>query len=254
MSHWSQSDINFLKQNYYTMSCYDISKIVLKTPKAVKNKAKYIGCIKVHRYKYNEHFFDAWSRDMAYMIGFITADGCVNSKYTNFRLCISDKDIEIIQYFCKYLCPNLHIYYNNNMAYITVSCPRIVNHLYNLDIVHAKTGFETLPKIPDEFFFDYLRGYFDGDGSIYVNITKKRFQFFICSSSFSILNDICKKLRIGYMVNRSKYDNRYKKPFWAWVVTKKSELKFLYDNLYNNETFALQRKKNKFVQYFTYAY
>lgn len=70
----------------------------------------------------------------------------------------------------------------NEYSLLSIDSKVMVNRLIELGIVPNKTyNSSVLPHIPKEYFNDMLRGYFDGDGSIYKN-GEKRF-FTVCFSS-----------------------------------------------------------------------
>jgi len=197
----------------------------------------------------NEDFFDNWSQDMAYVLGFTMADSCVYSNEYRFGYGINIKDRKILEYISKLLLNNInHIkdvieYRKDTPCHISrlrICSKKIVNKLYSYNIFPRKTGLEKLPLIPDKYKADYLRGLFDGDGSIhYANKTQQVFQ--IVSASQSFLLDVKKELgfNFGYIHNKSTC--------WSWYVYKQKEIKKIKDFIYYlGHNFSLERKRIKF--------
>jgi hypothetical protein len=101
-----------------------------------------------------------------YWIGYFAADGNL-SKVRN-AIAMGLKDIDMIKLFRDFIEPSLTIYYKTNPAgsligTVSFQSPEIWNYLNNLGITPAKS--KTL-KYLGEFNWDFIRGVFDGDGSI----------------------------------------------------------------------------------------
>lgn len=129
------------------------------------------------------------------------------------------------------------------------------NDLRSLGYKENKTKSLSLPYIPAEYFFDFIRGYFDGDGNVWVGyINKKRAiptlvintEFTSCSKNF--LKTLKKRLEDFGVVGGSlickngyfklKYSINNSKAIYGLMYDKKKEL-----NLY------LPRKKIVFDNY-----
>ncbi|MFA6340850.1 MAG: hypothetical protein WCX27_01225, partial [Candidatus Paceibacterota bacterium] len=113
-----------------------------------------------------------WSSDFAYAIGLIATDG--NLSPDGRHLCFTSKDIEQINNYQKALCIKCHIGRKSNglqkekkYYVIQFSDVNFYNFLLSIGITPAKS--KTLGKIyvPSKYFFDFLRGCLDGDGTFY---------------------------------------------------------------------------------------
>jgi glycerol-3-phosphate dehydrogenase len=79
---WTEDDIAFLKANYSTSTKSHIMSGLDRGWEAIKKKATSIGESRAHcrpQEGTNHKFFDIWSKEMAYVLGFIWADGCLLS-------------------------------------------------------------------------------------------------------------------------------------------------------------------------------
>lgn len=116
-------------------------------------------------------FFKHWNANMAWLLGFICADGCIENSGT---LSACQKEIEPLQYMLALLNSNASVEtkkqngWSENCIYrVRVHCREIIQDLSKLGIHGRKSLTLNLPEIPNQYFGDFLRGYFDGDGSIY---------------------------------------------------------------------------------------
>jgi translation initiation factor IF-1 len=121
-------------------------------------------------YGVNDKFFSEWNQDMAYTLGFITADGCVKGS-NRINICIRPQDIEILRYIKKATISESPINYftvsGTEMADLTITSEQMVEDLAKLNVTPNKTYTITAPQsVPGEFANHYLRGLFDGDGGI----------------------------------------------------------------------------------------
>jgi hypothetical protein len=111
-----------------------------------------------------------WSANFAYAIGLIVTDGCL---YNNGRhINLVSKDIDQIENFLKCLKINnkikQHHSGNKNLAWrVQIGDVNFYRFLESIGITSAKSKTVNAIKIPNRYFFDYLRGAFDGDGTFY---------------------------------------------------------------------------------------
>jgi len=129
-------------------------------------------------WKFNKNFFNEWSRGMAYILGFLCADGYV---YKNPRgscfVCFISTDREIIEKIRDLLGSNHKIGVKIRReqhptwkdAYVLqIESKWLFNELNKFGIVQNKSLIIKFPQVPQEFLGDFIRGYFDGDGSVHL--------------------------------------------------------------------------------------
>jgi len=203
----------------------------------------------------NEDYFKTWSHNMAYVLGFIMADGSVRVTH-NYSLSIglNIKDIEILEFIRNQIFPECKFDYRTKICKNSISrqvrlrifSKKIVLDLINLNVIPRKTGKEKLPEIPEEYFSDYLRGYFDGDGCIHSrcrNIKAWEHTISLVCASKEFLTELQNKLyiNIGSIIN----DSSHKNPFYRWRFSKRDNVIKFRDYIYKNPGFSLKRKKDK---------
>jgi len=113
---------------------------------------------------------EIWRPDLAYAVGLLVADGCLSKdgllidltskdreQLTNFNTCLGLK-IKIGKKFSGSGFPYLRIQFKNRFFY---------DFLLSIGLTPAKSKTVGEIKVPDKYFFDFLRGVFDGDGCTY---------------------------------------------------------------------------------------
>lgn len=208
-------------------------------------------------YTVNENFFSTRTTEAAYIAGFLMADGCIckrkNRKSYFLSIGLNSKDIEILHYIKNtigYTGP-IRVYEtfealaklnpkNKSKRYkkasLQVYNQKICADLMNLwNIIPRKTGYEKLPELDDPCFYAFVRGLIDGDGSIY-NGKGHSLVVRIFSLSRELLENIKNRLNMGSI---------YKgKTCYVWLASTEQSLK-LRDLIYNDNGFALKRKKDR---------
>ena len=146
------------------------------------------------KYKCNENYFENIdTEDKAYWLGFMYADGYIQNKREDgnrkFGLSLSQKDIEHLNKFNKYLESNYLIkeYKVGKSGYVEgtpycrllITSKKMTDDLINKGCVEHKTNiikFPTSQQVPKELIRHFIRGYFDGDGSIYFTKCDKNIE------------------------------------------------------------------------------
>lgn len=122
----------------------------------------------MRRYKYTK--FYSWSPDIAYITGLMASDGCLVNDARHLN--ITSKDIEIIDTVQRIL--NMDVKVSKKLGGFGTSAYNLQFSnvaLYDFLVMSGLTPAKSLTigplKIPDLYYPDFLRGYFDGDGTVY---------------------------------------------------------------------------------------
>lgn len=182
---WTDDEIEYIRANYQKLSVKKMAEELNRTPNAVKLKAERIGCKKSPYNCAYDYFNIIDTEDKAYWLGFIYADGYVsinketNSGYVGIELQASD--VEHLKKFNKSISGNYQIKFydkecnlSNNlnkhrMCKIRIYSIDMVNDLINHGATSDKTYTMTLPSLNEELMPHFIRGFFDGDGCLYVS-------------------------------------------------------------------------------------
>lgn len=159
-------------------------------------------------YQYNIDYFEKIdTSEKAYFVGWLLADGTITTIYQKngalkqrkLRIVLKRDDRELLEKFNTALEGNLPITDFIQETFdgeypasrIDVNCTKLCNDLIKIGIKPDKSNKETLPNIPSEFMFHFLRGYFDGDGSLSIKHKDKWFwAHYTQVGSEEILHDI----------------------------------------------------------------
>lgn len=123
-------------------------------------------------YSVNDDYFLTQSHNMAWLLGFIASDGNVSKDSNRIKIGLSSVDKEILEKIKEELEIEADIkdYITNNGFYVSELSWYSRKHkqtLANYSIIPNKTFLLKPPYgLKEEYHIDYVRGYFDGDGSI----------------------------------------------------------------------------------------
>lgn len=120
-----------------------------------------------------ESFFNTWSPEMAYVLGYFAADGCMyrnprGSYYVQFTSC----DLQLIQLVRRLLgCANAIEVQKRapprKTGYtLQIGSRALFERLCLLGFTPAKSLTLKFPAVPQKVLADFVRGYFDGDGCV----------------------------------------------------------------------------------------
>ena len=134
-----------------------------------------------------------WSPKFAYAIGLMVSDGNLSpdGRHINF----TSKDLELIELFQKSLGIKVHIGRKSNgsskeKTYFVTQFGDILFYrfLEGIGLMANKSKLIGEVKVPAKYFFDFLRGSFDGDGCTYSYFDPRwqsSFMFYTCFVSAS---------------------------------------------------------------------
>ncbi|WP_130859943.1 LAGLIDADG family homing endonuclease [Gracilibacillus phocaeensis] len=135
------------------------------------------------KYTLNEDYFKTWSNNMAYILGFIIADGTI-ARDVQF-VSIAQKEKYILEAIREELGSNQPIVKNKDTGVymLTINSKVMKNDLIEIHGVKPnKSSTIEFPHVPKEYMSHFIRGYFDGDG--YINYKQYTVTFVSGSKSF----------------------------------------------------------------------
>ena len=201
---------------------------------------------------------------MAYVLGFVVADGCIikrKNRISSYVFNITSKDKSILLKIREALDSDhpIGIKFNSQkLPYNQIQiCDReICRDLMSLGICPRKTYNLKPIKVFDKYFPDYVRGFFDGDGSVYIQKVNRTLQ--IKSSfigvSLPFIKDfnrrLCEALNIAEKSIHVQIDKRGKRVAQYninfYIDDSEKLAKFMYGN---NPTLYLKRKRDIFEKW-----
>ena len=203
-------------------------------------------------YTLDESFFEKIdTEEKAYILGWWYSDGNV-MKDGKIRISIQQDDEEIIHKIKSILQYNGPLYYkkSNNPKHkdlieICINRQKVAQDLIKLGCIPNKSMtllFPTLEQVPVQLIRHFVRGYFDGDGSINGTV------MIVGTLSF------CNTLKEILPCETTNIYQRYKdrepeKSSHQLFIGRRSEVEKFYHWIYDDATIWLSRKRDKFVYF-----
>lgn len=217
------------------------------------------------KHQVNEAFFDTWPDEMAYVLGYMFADGNIihysstRAKYIRFYSTDRDR-IELIQHLMgashriiveERKCPRKTIYR------IQIGSHRLFSALMRLKVTPRKSLTCELPSIPKKYLAPFVLGYFDGDGCAFVERSRngkpKRLLSIFTSGSKCFLEDLHERLAANYgILGRGLYKHGSSVRTYQLRYSTRDSIRLfilLYETK-NLRRLALLRKYAIFIKYF----
>lgn len=231
----------------------------------------------------NENVFNKIDDEKsAYFLGLIYADGNIfkNKTWDSWTLscCQSEKDMDIILKLQNFLQTNRKINENiikeNTYYTISINSKQICLDLKKLGVSENKSLVLKFPTfISDELMPHFIRGYFDGDGSIWEGKRKKmivknekkpgttreriihnvKFSF---TGSETFIPDLQNYLieHCGFTKTKLNYSkSKAEHKHCMLEYSGRKNIYKLYEYMYSNATIFGERKKNKFKNIINYG-
>ncbi len=133
----------------------------------------------MHR-EINRDFFKVWSGDMAYVLGFMFADGnIIKNNRGGYYFAIYTADEELLIRMRTSMGSSHKISFKmgklGGCYSIQIGSKEMFNDLGKVGLTPNKSKRMILPEVPKKYLGDFVRGYFDGDGHVWVGqINKNR--------------------------------------------------------------------------------
>lgn len=235
------------------------------------------------KYINHKYFNNIDTEEKAYFLGLLYADGNISIPKDNRQITITlglqEDDKDIVIKFCKEIAPTKNIKIHNppsvsknnwkKRAVFKFSSNKIGNSLINLGCLQNKShvGMSfNFSKLDEKLHPHFIRGFFDGDGCLYVkkeknkytrkttNILKRNFtnklykKFILCSTSKSFLEQILKILQKNCnLTSKPQWKNKLRTEIVYFLsIEGQKDIIELQEYLYKNATVFMKRKFNKF--------
>ena len=246
---WTQEEVDYLISNLGIKSYAQIGLDLNRSKSAVTTKVSKLGYKLEPKYRFNVNFFDEIdTEEKAYWLGFIYADGWVHGDY-NFGMEIKYTDREHLKKFNKAIDGNFEVrdrFRNLNgyskshpMSSIRIYSKYFVSSLISKGIVYRKSKIITFPYLEDKLIRHFIRGYFDGNGSISIDKRSQQLRCNFTCGSKSFLESI--KFTFDLYTFSSSIREPDRNYFRLWIYGKESTKRFL-DYIYRDAKVYLDRK------------
>lgn len=255
--NWTKEDDDLLAKHFkYAPKNYLMKLFPNRTWPAILQRG--LKTLKLNResqdrYSIDYNFFSKWTPESAYIFGFIAADGYVfyedgidNKNGLQFELAGYDMDIlKKIKKILKYEGPIL--YSKRDTVKLQINNKKIVKDLIDKGMPSDNKTFDIkYPKtLPDNLVNHFIRGVFDGDGSV---IVKKHSLSWQLLGTESLLKTIKSKLPIDTSNIHIQDRNKHGVNVFALQISNKNSID-LFNWMYEDATIYLGRKYKKYIDY-----
>ena len=226
-----------------------VSKVLIRNGLKLRNLSE-----ASMKYTCKNDFFSVIDNEVkAYWLGALYADGNISKKASKSgQIFLTSSDEEWVSDFMQAIASSnkprkeLHKKYGTYVWKAQITSAVMFNNLNDLGCTPAKSKTITFPNISDDLIHHFIRGYFDGDGTVgvYKNLKANDWQVLksgICSGSELFIKQVLEKIPVK---NKSIYHRG--------VYTTQFSLNdsiALYNYMYNNASVYLLRKKQVFDKY-----
>lgn len=222
------------------------------------------------KYHHDENFFEIIDTEQkAYWLGFMYADGWIQD-YSNrygqdhFGITLADYDEDHLKKFLSDIKATNPIRYDKSkvklgqsrLAKVELVSQKTVDDLISQGCLKKKTLILQPPqKVPKELIRHFIRGLFDGDGSIVKSGGKyyEQYHKYCFSASFSCIEPIGKWLKEYFGCGSLVKDNR-KEYSYSYNIGGDNVLESFYHKLYDDATVYLDRKEERFQEFLRQKY
>ena len=263
---WSQDQINYIINDYSSnLSTTKLAKEFNVTTQTIRkilqeNNVNLLSLKEINRVKFprNSFAFNIIDENSAYWIGFLCADGTV-LKNNEIRISLNAKDIKHIEKFKNFLDSSNTIststYGKEERAYFSIKDEQITKDLADRGCINNKTYLLKFPneqQIPEKYLSHFIRGYFDGDGSINYSFDKKYPSYRKYRIGFVGTENFLKGVRHFFDKDNVKIENH---KTWCQLNLSGNKSVIKYLNLIykdSTENNRLDRKYNSYIDFIKY--
>lgn len=199
---------------------------------------------------------ETWRPELAYAIGLLASDGYLSSD--GLLIDLTSNDIEQLRNFSKCLGCKFNIgkkwNLSKNKSYrIQFKNRLFYDFLLRVGLFPRKSLLMDKLSIPNDFFFDFVRGLFDGDGCSYSYWDKRwrsSFMFYMSFASGSKKFIYWLQIKIKENIGISGHigvSNR-KNPYYQLKYSKNEAIMLAKEIYKNKNSICLKRKKLKIIE------
>lgn len=215
------------------------------------------------KYFHQEDFFEIIdSEEKAYWLGFMYADGYISEKVRgygqdSFGITLQIDDEEHLKKFKNAISATNPITYDKskkgkNQCRLLLTSQKTVDDLISQGCFKHKSLILQPPKtVPEDLMFHFIRGYFDGDGSITKthtpgkNYITNEYRYGVnIVGTYEMCYWLQEKLEMGSVIKEKRREGTY-----YYSLGGRKQLQEFFQMLYQNATIYMDRKYNRFKEF-----
>ena len=237
---WSSKELEILQS--WTGTTRELSILLNRSIHAVRLKAQKLKVKIGQSRSINESFFEKWTSEMAYVLGFWYADGCIYDTKVNSIVSFTSKDYDILAKIKDSMSSTHPVAFTKKRSVYRLEIPRkkVVSSIEALGGQKNKTKILTFPYVPKKYVYDFIRGYWDGDG--YISLKYRGYPIIGCVGTHDCMSEMQKCLGEGAFFP-------YREGYFLYCLRYYGEkaqeiLSLLYDNasIYMDRKYVLAKK------------
>jgi intein/homing endonuclease len=208
--------------------------------------------MKYEKHIINDHLFDDIdTEEKAYFLGLLFSDGNVSSSSNAINIKLHNKDKDILEKLSNIIfCSPARLYKSENNTILKFSSKPIKDRLVELGCIPNKSLKIVYPNINENLNNHFIRGYFDGDGSLYSHDHDYVIALISTEDFCKSINDIINNnFNInGILVKDKKMlsNGNNITTYLKYTGTRKAAK--IMDWLYKDANIYLERKHNKYLE------
>lgn len=218
----------------------------------------------IRKFKLKENFFDEIdTQEKAYFLGFLYADGCNILHRNRISIVLHEKDYELLKKLNDLLLDgndikierrkNIGGHYikgkfcrnSGNSIRLDINSKYMSRKLNSMGMIPRKSSIVLFPTcVPFHLMTHFIRGYFDGDGSLMTNRCRDGFRIKIASSKY-----FCESMKQIIMQRIGLKFNLYneKDTYSIIVLSGTYNAKLFCDWIYMDSSIHMKRKYEKYL-------
>lgn len=241
-----------------------MKRYFLRRRKRSKARVLAIKKGKFDKFKYddiNESFFSKWSPQMAWVLGLLFTDGYIMQKGKSLRVTISSIDYELLEKIRHHLNStreiDIDVQSHDATKYIyrfDFYREKMREDLSKLGLIQRKSLNIKFPDIPEEYIRHFIRGCWDGDGSVYLTEGKINASF-VSGSKLFIRRLVHELFKIGIVRVYTRFFSNDELKKFAGVKIGKYPLKIHESHRSKNISYSIKlNSRNNVEKLFHYFY
>lgn len=235
---------------------YVTRNILVKNNIPIRNFSQSAILSNINRKKFfcNINYFKNQSANMAYILGFLAADGYIGLNNNEIKITLAEKDSELLQKIKNELEYTGEVKHSTtskgfDIATLEITCSEYKKDLAQYNIVPQKTFTFSIPNsLQKEYYIDFIRGYWDGDGTI-CTAGKSAIRASLCSAQKITLQQILDFLEKEYNIPKVTIQERIGKNTLYYIQYSSISTRKLFKAMYyKKDLLYLDRKYKKFCE------
>lgn len=213
------------------------------------------------KYALNETYFDKIDTpNKAYILGFLSADGYNSLTKQTVAMSLQEDDMEILEKIrleIKSEKPLIYIDYSQkhdggytykNQYKLEMYSSRMCANLSKLGVIPNKSLVLKFPNLPKDLLFHFIRGYYDGDGSVYF---RKSQAVIIITNTGSFCKTVKEIVDSNLHINSYIYDASNRNGITkVFTISGNKQAKIFLDALYSDADLYMLRKYQRYTNHF----